>query len=432
MTDAVSAGGAGATRSQVVCAGICALILTVGLARFSYTPLLPVMREDAGLSYLAGGWLATFNYVGYLSGALIAANMADARRRYFVYRLGLIVAVLSTAAMGWTDDVGTWALLRLVSGLSSAAGMLIASGLVLNWLMRNGYRAELGLHFTGLGLGIIVSGVAVNLMLGRLDWAQQWVALGVLGVAFLVPAWLWVPAPDPAPRAASRPAPGHSSKPASGSARRPAAGAASRSAPASAGAAAPHGPRAHAEAPPGRWMALLVGSYFCAGFGYVISATFIVAILGKMPLLTGLGGWLWVAIGLAAVPSSLLWDRVAQGIGHMRALGLGFGLQTISILLPALTEDPWLNLLSALLYGGTFIGLVSLTLALIGRRFPGNPSKAMAKLTISYGVAQIVAPAIAGMIAADTGSYRGALILAVLVMGVGMLLVAALHMLERR
>jgi len=179
-------------------------------------------------------------------------------------------------------------------------------------------------------------------------------------------------------------------------------------------------------------MALLVGSYFCAGFGYVISATFIVAILGKMPLLTGLGGWLWVAIGLAAVPSSLLWDRVAQGIGHMRALGLGFGLQTISILLPALTEDPWLNLLSALLYGGTFIGLVSLTLALIGRRFPGNPSKAMAKLTISYGVAQIVAPAIAGMIAADTGSYRGALILAVLVMGVGMLLVAALHMLERR
>src|SRR5690606_22447889 len=124
-----------------------------------------------------------------------AAGVTDMRRKYVLYRLGLIVAALSTAAMGWTSDVGTWALLRLLGGMSGAAGMLLASGLVLDWLMRNGHRAELGLHFTGLGLGIMVSGIAVNLMLDRLDWAQQWVALGVLGAAFLVPAWLWVPAP---------------------------------------------------------------------------------------------------------------------------------------------------------------------------------------------------------------------------------------------
>ncbi len=415
MSDAACSADAGSSRFRVLWAGICALILTVGLARFAYTPLLPIMRAQADLSPLAGGWLATFNYVGYLSGALIAANLTDMHRRYLLYRVGLLVAVLSTAAMGWTEDVGTWALLRLVAGLSSAAGMLIASGLVLNWLMRHGHRAELGLHFTGLGLGIVVSGIAVNLMLDRLDWSEQWVALGVLGVVFLIPAWLWVPAPQedrsPPPRDTSAP------PPARGSVQ----------------------DRAHAgtqdpvsTAPSRRWMALLVGSYFCAGFGYVVSATFIVAILEKMPQLAGLGVWLWVAVGLAAVPSSLLWDRIAQGIGYMRALILGFGLQTVSILLPVLTEDLWLNLLSALLYGGTFIGLVSLTLTLIGRRFPGNPSKAMAKLTISYGVAQIVAPAIAGGIAAATGSYRGALVAAVLVMCLGMLLVMILNAIERR
>ena len=399
MTDAAFADGDGASPHRVLCAGICALILTVGLARFAYTPLLPVMRAEAGLSYLAGGWLATFNYVGYLAGVLIAAGVTDMRRKYVLYRLGLIVAVLSTAAMGWTSDVGAWALLRLLGGMSGAAGMLLASGLVLDWLMRNGHRAELGLHFTGLGLGIMVSGIAANLMLDRLDWAQQWVALGVLGAAFLVPAWLWVPAPpavmDAQPAAVD-------AKPAS------------------------------ASPPSRRWMALLLGAYFCAGFGYVVSATFIVAIVEKMPLLAGRGVWLWVAVGLAAVPSSLLWDRIAQRTGTLRALILGFGLQTVSILLPVLTQDPWLNLLSALLYGGTCIGLVSLTLTLIGRRFPGNSSKAMAKLTISYGIAQIVAPAIAGGIAAATGSYRGALVIAVLVMGVGMLLVMALHALERR
>jgi MFS family permease len=84
-----------------------------------------------------------------------------------------------------------------------------------------------------------------------------------------------------------------------------------------------------------------------------------------------------------------------------------------------------LNLLSAVLYGGTFVGIVSLTLTLIGRSFPDNPAKAMARLTLSYGVAQIVAPAMAGSIAAQTGSYRGALVITAVVMlaGMGLLLV---------
>ncbi|MFT4243119.1 MAG: YbfB/YjiJ family MFS transporter [Acidovorax sp.] len=63
-------------RLRVVFAGISALILAVGLARFAYTPMLPVMRGQAGLSYLAGGWLAAFNYAGYITGALVAAMAA--------------------------------------------------------------------------------------------------------------------------------------------------------------------------------------------------------------------------------------------------------------------------------------------------------------------------------------------------------------------
>ena len=73
----------------------------------------------------------------------------------------LRVAVVSTAAMGMTQDLNLWVALRFVSGLSSTAGLLIASGLVLNWLIRHGHRPELGLHFAGIGLGIVVSGLAV-------------------------------------------------------------------------------------------------------------------------------------------------------------------------------------------------------------------------------------------------------------------------------
>lgn len=379
-----------AARRRVIAAGICALILTVGLARFAYTPMLPVMRAEAGLSALAGGWLATLNYMGYIAGALAAAAISDLGLKFRLYRLGLAVAVLSTAAMGLTDNVILWAALRFTAGLSSTAGLLLASGLVLNWLIRHGHRPELGLHFMGLGLGIAVSGLAAAALAGHLAWDGQWLALGLLGLVFLIPAWVWLPAP-----------------------------------------AAVHtaGTATIAEPPtPGRrWMALMIAAYFCAGFGFVISATFIVAIVEQLPLLAGKGNWVWVILGAAAVPSCFVWDRIAAAWGAVPALMLSYGVQTLSILLPALSGGTVPVLLGALLYGGTFAGIVSLTLTLIGRCFPRNPAKAMARLTLSYGVAQIVAPAMAGSIAAATGSYRGALSVAAAVMVGGILLLAILR-----
>lgn len=382
-----SAGG-GLARWQVLAAGVCALVLTIGVARFSYTPLLPVMRREAGLGVAAGGWLATFNYAGYLSGALLAASLSDLHQKFRLYRLGLVVAVASTALMAVTTQPVLWGVLRYVSGLSSAAGMLVASGLVLNWLMRHGYRPELGVHFAGLGAGLVVSGVAVALMSGAMAWDRQWLALGVLGLAFGVPAWAWMPPPGPMP----------------------------------AGTAAAAGPP-----PGGRWMALLIAAYCCAGVGYVVSATFLVAILEKLPLLAGRGAWIWVAVGVAAVPACFLWDRVAARTGEIPALLLAYALHTLASSLPVLSGGLAANLFGAALFGLTFVGIVSLTLALIGRRFPANPAKAMARLTVSYGVAQIAAPALTGLLAAATGSYRGALVGAAVAMLAGMGLLVALR-----
>ncbi|AVP57412.1 YbfB/YjiJ family MFS transporter [Pulveribacter suum] len=380
-----------ATHLRVLVAGIASLVLTVGLARFAYTPLLPVMREQAGLSYLAGGWLAAFNYAGYIAGALLAAVTGDLQRKFRYYRWGLVVAVASTAAMGLTDHLAVWALLRFVAGMSSTAGMLLASGLVLNWLMREHHRPVLGLHFTGLG--IAVSGVGASAV-AALPWSGQWLALGALGLVFFVPAWCWMPAP-----AAMQ----------------------------GAGAGLPVD-----EPPPSRrWHALLLAAYFCAGFGYVVSATFIVDIVEKMPVMAGQGALVWVVVGVAAVPSSLLWDRIAAALGQVQALLLAYGLQIVSIALPLLSSAPLWNLASAVLYGGTFAGIVSLTLALVGRRFPGNPSKAMARLTLSYGAAQVIAPAMTGAIAAATGSYAGALLATAGVMVLGMGLLLALRRAER-
>lgn len=374
---------------------MCALVLTVGLARFAYTPLLPIMRAQADLSLLAGGWLAAVNYAGYMAGALLAAAVTDVARKFTLYRAGLVLAVASTAAMGLTTDVVLWGVLRFVAGLSSAAGLLLASALVLNWLVAHRQRPELGLHFTGLGLGIAVSGLAVVTTLGWLGWRGQWLALGVLGLAFCVPAWAWMPRPAALPMGA---------------------------APATASASAPSG----------RWMALQTLAYFCAGFGFAIGATFTVAILERLPLLAGQGGWVWIVVGLAATPSTFVWDRLAQALGAARALMLAYALQTLATLLPLLSGAVALNLASAALFGGTFVGIVSLTLALVGRHFPANPARAMARITLGYGVAQITAPAMGGFIARATGSYADALAVTAAVMAVGVVLLQLLVREERR
>ena len=372
---------------QVSIGGICALVLTLGLARFAYTPLLPLMQAQAGLSDAAGGWLAATNYLGYMSGALLAAWIDGARLRHRLYSAGLGLSLLITALMGMSDNIWLWALSRYLGGLCGAAGMLLGSGLVLNWLMRAGRRPELGLHFTGIGVGIVVSALGAMAML-RLDWnwALQWQGFAFVGLFFLVPAWAWRP-PVPPPSVAT------------GSA---------------------------AAAPARRWMGLMMASYFCAGWGFVISATFTVAIVERQPLLLGQGPWAWLLVGLAATPAVFLWDKVARRLGEVQALLIAFGLQALSVALPALSGSLAAALAGALLYGATFIGIVSLTLALVGRRSPGNPGKAMARLTLSYGAAQITAPALTGLMVHASGSYHGAQWLTALVLVVGCGLLALL------
>lgn len=374
---------------QVMAGGICGLVLTIGLARFAYTPLLPGLQAQTGLSDAAAGALAAVNYAGYITGALVTAWMDDVRWRHRFYSMGLWMALLTTAAMALSSWMPAWVLWRFIGGLCGATGMLLGSGLVLGWLMRQGRRPELGVFFMGLGLGIVVSALAAWALSGIWTrWSDQWLALAALGLVFWVPAWRWRP-PVPPVLALGNGA-----------------------------QTLPQTSR--------RWMWTMALSYFAAGWGFVISATFTVTIVEREPALAGQGALAWALVGLAAMPAVFLWDRVARRLGDVRALLLAFGLQTVSIVLPALSGSLAAALAGAVGYGATFIGIVSLTLALVGRRAPHNPGKAMARLTLSYGAAQMLAPVVAGAMAQATGSFKGALWLTAGVMLAGMALLATL------
>jgi predicted MFS family arabinose efflux permease len=384
-----------ATRIKVLSAGIFSLILALGVARFAYTPLLPLMQQQAGLGVAAAGWLAAINYAGYLSGALIASRISSLVLKDRLYRVGMVLAIVSTVVMGLSTNVVVWALSRYVAGLTSAAAMLLGTGLIMNWLIRHNHRSELGIHFAGIGLGIAGCAGAVMLFTPWLDWREQWFAFTALGCVLLVPALRWLPPPDTSGLTKG-------------------------------------GMKLQDKPPSALYLRVFMAAYFCAGFGYVVSVTFIVAIVNQLPDLAGWGNLVFLAIGVGAAPACFNWDLIARRTGDLNALILAAVLQIVGILLPVLVPGLWAAMLGSLLFGGTFIGMVSLVLSMAGRYYPTMPAKMMGKMTLSYGVAQIIGPAVTGMIGARFGSYNAGLYVAagIMVLGTGLLFV--LKAVERR
>ncbi len=383
------------TRFKVLSAGIFSLILVLGVARFAYTPLLPLMQQQAGLGVAAAGWLAAINYAGYLSGALIASRISSLVLKDRLYRIGMVLAIVSTLVMGLSTNLVVWAISRYVAGLTSAAGMLLGTGLIMNWLIRHNHRSELGVHFAGIGLGIAGCAGAVMLFTPWLDWREQWFAFTALGCLLLVPALRWLPPPDTSGLTAS-------------------------------------GQKMQDQPPSALYLRVFMAAYFCAGFGYVVSVTFIVAIVNQLPGLAGWGNLVFLAIGIGAAPACINWDLIARRTGDLNALILAALLQIVGILLPVMVPGLWAAMLGALLFGGTFIGMVSLVLSMAGRYYPGMPAKMMGKMTLSYGVAQIIGPAITGQIGARLGSYNAGLYVAAAIMALGAGLLMLLKLVEKR
>jgi predicted MFS family arabinose efflux permease len=381
------------TKGRVYFAGICSLIVTVGVARFSYSLLLPIMQDTAGLTESNGGWLATTNFMGYMLGVLLAASLHNMNYKFILHRIYLILSIATSAAMVMTTDIIIWAVLRFIAGVCASGGLIIASGLILKWLVKNNHRAELGIHFSGAGLSIIVTSILVEVMLAMsANWQQQWLALAIMAAIIAIPAWLWMPHPS---------------------------------------ADGQEGITVK-DNPPGKAFTLMMMlAYFCAGYGYVVSSTFIVDIVEGVEGLQGQGGFAFLLVGLAATPAALVWDRIARSVGYLKALLAAYILQAVGIILPAFNDTLPAVVLSALLFGGTFIACVSLVLTMAGKFYPSNPAKFMGTMTLAYGAAQIIAPVSTGYLAESFGNYNIGLYLSATVMMVGTLFLFGLLSLDR-
>ncbi|XPV54272.1 MAG: YbfB/YjiJ family MFS transporter [Halarcobacter ebronensis] len=158
------------------------------------------------------------------------------------------------------------------------------------------------------------------------------------------------------------------------------------------------------------------------GIGFVVQATFLPDIINSIKELEGYGSMTWTIVGLAGIPSCIIWMSLASKYGSVNIIIITMGLLGISILIPTVTSNIYLNLLSGVLYGGTFIALVGLFMNLGGKLAGKSPVVLMGAFTIANGIGQVIAPLYSVYFIEKFSSYDYALYLTSFIVFCGILL----------
>lgn len=363
---------ADASPWPVALAGLLSLAIAMGIGRFAFTPVLPMMLHDRVVDLAGGSWLATANYLGYWIGAMACAVQPALWRRWprapapvhtAVVRAGLVATALLTLAMALPVPA-LWPLWRFAAGVVSALVFVFVSGWCLARLTALGAPALAGLIYTGPGVGIAVSGLAGTAMVaGGASAAQAWSLFAGLAVVLAVLAW-------PQLRGT---------------------------------VAAPPPPAAGELGPGAGTVALFALAYGLAGFGYIVTATFL-PVIARQTLAGSI--WLdlfWPLFGVGVSVGALLtlrlplhWDRrhLLVGCYVLQALGVMLGL--------------WWPTLAGFAAGSLLLGLPFTAITLFAlqearRLSPHHAAALIGLITAAYGLGQIAGPPLVAVLVQQAG-----------------------------
>ena len=143
---------------RITLVGLVSLALAMGIGRFAFTPLLPMMLEDGLVSIIDGGFLASVHFFGYWLGAVLAAKIPYAPKT--TLRVSLVAVGVATLGMGVTDNLTVWLFLRWLSGVCSALTLVLVSNYYVRYLDKNCRADYQGWVFSGVGAGIFIAGLA--------------------------------------------------------------------------------------------------------------------------------------------------------------------------------------------------------------------------------------------------------------------------------
>lgn len=344
--------------------------VSLGFSRFAYALLLPPMRQSLHWTYVEAGGMNTANAIGYVVGSAAAAWFSKRLGIKATFLLSLLVSALALLGSGLVDTYSQLATLRGIGGFTTAILFIVGASLAGSVSPGSSHKRSAlltALYITGVGTGIVVSGLVVPPILaqrGASGWQSSWIWMGIIAVLALVPsaASAWVIPPQATRDSGTLP-----------------------------------------------WQETLflapsILSFCMYGAGYVSYMTFIIVLVGQGGGAQSTAAF-WIILGLASALGTLLWGRILPHLSDAK------GLATVSVVvmigaLPVLLS-PTLSaaFVSAIIFGGSFMaGPTAVVILARKLMLPQLATAAIAVLINSFAVGQAIGPVLSGYISDITGS----------------------------
>ena len=355
---------------RIVLIGLAGLAVAVGIGRFAFTPLLPMMLADGVVTIPGGGLLATVHFIGYLMGALTAASVPVSPRALLPASLTAIG--LATLAMGLSEQFWMWLTLRWLAGVASAWVLVLVGTYCVTALAEASRADRQGWVFSGVGAGMALAGLGCFAMMASgVASETAWLIFGAL--ALLIAAAIRIKIGPEVP--AARP---------------------SRSARA-------------AERTPIAWT--LVIAYGAAGLGYIIPGTYLPAMAREIVPSPWIFGWGWPAFGAAAFLSTLVSAALHRRFSNRTMWSVSQIVMAAGLLLPVLFPHILSIIAAGLCVGGTFMVITMAGLREAHRiATSADAVRHVAVMTAAFAVGQMIGPVFASALYDATASFAPSLI----------------------
>ena len=356
---------------RITLVGLVSLALAMGIGRFAFTPLLPMMREDGLVSITDGGLLASVHFLGYWLGAVSATKVPCPPK--MMLRVSLLVIGVGTVGMGVTDDFTVWLILRWLSGVCSAWTLVLVSNYYVKHLADNGRAEYQGWVFSGVGAGILIAGLgSLAFMVNQIGSSLSWQIMGVISLIAICAVCLNMGPEIPAVRLVVH--------------------------------------NRESQQTPLIWRTVV--AYGAAGIGYSIPATYLPVMAHEIVQSPLIFGWSWPVFGAAAFVSTLLAARFQRQYSNRQLWAASQVVMAIGLLLPVIHPHVITIITAGLCVGGTFM-IITMTGMKEAHRIapPQDVMRHIAVMTVSFATGQMIGPVFASSVYDLTQSFAVSLII---------------------
>ena len=350
---------------RITLVGLVSLAVAMGIGRFAFTPLLPMMTDDGLVSITGGGLLASVHFFGYWLGAVFAARIPCPPKA--LLRLSLAVIGVGALGMGMTDDFTVWLILRWLSGVCSAWILVLVSNYYVKHLADNGGAEHQGWVFSGVGAAITIAGLGcLAFMVNQIGSSLSWRIIGAVSLFAVCVVCLNMGPEIPAVRLAV--------------------------------------PSQKSQRSPLDWRT--VTAYGAMGIGYIIPATYLPVMAREIVQSPLIFGWSWPVFGAAAFVSTLLAARFQRRYSNRRIWAASQIVMATGLILPVVYPHILTIIAAGLCVGGTFM-IITMTGMNEAHRIapPEDVMRHIAVMTASFATGQIVGPVFASSIYDLTQSF---------------------------